>query len=204
MTNLTTEQELLSVLRDRSASTATFRSASDRLARLISARFLSRLEENASPGTCCPRGVTSDTEEYADVLIVPVMRAGLALVPAFTELLTGAPVGMVGIQRDEDTAEPGLYYEKLPDVPPARALIIDPMLATGGSACLVAGLLAGRGYESGNIYFVGVLAAPEGMDRLSQVIPRSNIVVAAVDQGLDDNYFIVPGLGDYGDRYYGS
>jgi len=132
------------------------------------------------------------------------MRAGLALVPAFTELMPAAPVGMVGMQRDEDTAEASLYYEKLPGVPTEQALILDPMLATGGSACVVASLLTDLGYESSNIYFVGVLAAPEGIDRLSRVIPRTNIDVAAVDQGLDENYFIVPGLGDYGDRYYGT
>lgn len=204
MNNLATERELLAALRDRNASTATFRSASDRLARLIAARFVSTLEGSGDTRTECAGSTASDKEGFTDVLIVPIMRAGLALIPAFTELMAGAPVGMVGIQRDEATAEPGLYYEKMPEVPPGRALIVDPMLATGGSAGLVASLLTGRGYASDDIYFVGVLAAPEGIDRLSQVIPRSNIVVAAVDQGLDENYFIVPGLGDYGDRYYGS
>ncbi len=202
--NLATEQELLSVLRDRSASTAKFRSASDRLARVLSTNFLTRLEAGFGPTGDRVPSAAEGVHDFADVLIVPVMRAGLALVPAFTELMPGAPVGIVGIERDEDTAEPGLYYEKLPEVPTRRALIIDPMLATGGSACLVANMLTERGYERDNIYFVGVLAAPEGVDKLTRVIPRSNIVVAAVDQGLDDSYFIVPGLGDYGDRYYGT
>lgn len=195
--NLATERELLSVLRDRDASTAKFRRASDRLAHILSARFLTRLEEESR--TEKDRG-----QDFSDVMIVPIMRAGLAIVPAFTELMPGAPVGMVGIERDEETAEPSLYYEKLPEVSPGRALIIDPMLATGGSACLVASLLTELGYASDRIHFVGVLAAPEGVDKLSQIIPRSNVVVAAVDQGLDENYFIVPGLGDYGDRYYGT
>ena len=200
MNNLTTEQDLLSALRDRGAPTAKFRSASDRLARLISAKALSRLNGDNSTG----RGMDEGRQKRTDMLIVPVMRAGLALVPAFTELLPDAPVGIVVIQRDEETAKPSLYYEKLPEVALERALIVDPMLATGGSAYLVANLLTERGYERGNIYFVGVLAAPEGIEKLSQVIPRSNIVVAAVDQGLDERNFIVPGLGDYGDRYYGT
>ncbi len=201
----TVQHELLSVLRDRTAPTASFRSASDRLGRVLSARFLSRLEVDCSCATedRVPRPA-KDVQDFADFLIVPVMRAGLALVPAFTELMPGAPVGIVGIERDEETAKPGLYYEKLPAASTNRAVIVDPMLATGGSACLVASLLMRRGYERDNIYFVGVLAAPEGMDRLSRVIPRANIIVAAVDQGLDDSYFIVPGLGDYGDRYYGT
>ena len=199
-----TEQELLSVLRDRSNPTAAFRGASDRLARLISCRFLSRFDGSGSSDRESTSSTARRRHDHSGFLIVPIMRAGLALVPAFTELMPAAPVGMVGMQRDEDTAEASLYYEKLPEVPTERALIIDPMLATGGSACVAASLLTGLGYESSNIYFVGVLAAPEGIERLSRVIPRPNIVVAAVDQGLDENYFIVPGLGDYGDRYYGT
>lgn len=200
MSRQITENELLSVLRDRSASTAEFRSASDSLARLISARALSKLHGNSSTRLSSAACGT----EQDNILILPVMRAGLAIVPAFTELVSGAPVGIVGIERDEKTAEPSLYYEKLPEVLPETAVIVDPMLATGGSACLVVDLLNGRGYEPAEIYFVGVLAAPEGIAKLTQLIPRANIVVSAVDQGLDDRNFIVPGLGDYGDRYYGT
>ena len=202
--SLTAEQEFLLVLRDRSAPTSTFRSASDRLARVLAAKFLASLEDGSRTSVDRVHSTAEGVHDFADVLIVPVLRAGLALVPAFTEQMPGAPVGIVGIERDEETAEPGLYYKKMPEAPTERALILDPMLATGGSACLVASLLVKRGYESGNIYFVGVLAAPEGIDRLAQVVPRSNIVVVAIDQGLDDRYFIVPGLGDYGDRYYGT
>ena len=200
--SLTTEDELLSVLRNRNAPTAEFRRASDRLARLLSTRFTKRLEEASRTSKDGTHSAAEGVHDLSDILIVPVMRAGLSLVPAFTELMPGAPVGIVGIERDEETAEPGLYYEKLPAVHRERALILDPMLATGGSACLVASLLTELGYESGSIHFVGVLAAPEGMDKLSRVIPRRNIMVAAVDQGLDQHNFIVPGLGDYGDRYY--
>ena len=202
--SMTTEQKLLSVLRNRSAPTAKFRSASDLLASALAARFIGRLEGVSRTTMDRTHSTAEGVHDLADVLIVPVMRAGLALVPAFTELMPAAPVGIVGLERDEETAKPGLYYEKLPAVPLEKAIIIDPMLATGGSACLVARLLTELGYESGNIHFVGVLAAPEGMDKLSTVIPRSNIMVAAVDQGLDEHNFIVPGLGDYGDRYFGT
>ena len=202
--SLTAEDELLSVLRNRSTPTAEFRRASDQLARVLSARFIESLEGVSYTCRDGKHGTAEGAHDLSDILIVPVMRAGLSLVPAFTELMPGAPVGIVGIERDEETAEPGLYYEKLPAVHRARALILDPMLATGGSACLVASLLTELGYKIGNIHFVGVLAAPEGMDRLSKVIPRPNIMVAAVDQGLDQHNFIVPGLGDYGDRYYGT
>ena len=194
MSNPETEQELLSVLRDREASTASFRKASDRLARLLSAKTLSMIHRD-SPGV---------TTVSSDVMIVPVMRAAMAIVPAFVELIPDAPVGIVGVERDEETSRPHLYYNKLPEVLPKRAIIVDPMLATGGTARLVAEMLVEMGCSRSDIYFMGVLAAPEGMNRLSESIPRENIVVTAVDQGLDDRNFIVPGLGDYGDRYYGT
>ena len=140
----------------------------------------------------------------SDVMIVPVMRAAMAIVPAFVKLIPDAPVGIVGVERDEETSKPHLYYNKLPEVLPKRAIIVDPMLATGGTARLVAEMLVEMGCSRSDIYFMGVLAAPEGMNRLSESIPRDNIVVVAVDQGLDDRNFIVPGLGDYGDRYFGT
>ena len=189
-----TEQELLSVLRDREASTASFRKASDRLSRLLSAKTLSVIHRGSQVATTMP----------SEVMIVPVMRAAMALVPAFIELFPGAPVGIVGMERDEETSKPHLYYNKLPEVLPGRAVIVDPMLATGGTARLVAEMLIERGCGRSDTYFTGVLAAPEGMNRLSKSIPLENIVVAAVDRGLDDRNFIVPGLGDYGDRYYGT
>ena len=139
-----------------------------------------------------------------NVMIVPVLRAAMALVPAFTETMPNAPVGIIGVERNEDTALPELYYTKFPKEFPDRALVLDPMLATGGTACAAVQTLMGEGYEFRDIYFSGILAAPEGMSRLSKAIPRSNITVAAVDLGLDARKFIVPGLGDYGDRYYGT
>ena len=194
MNNPATEQELLSVLRDREASTASFRKASDGLARLLSAKTLSMIYRGSPIATTVP----------SDIMIVPVMRAAMALVPAFTELIPDAPVGIVGVERDEETSKPHLYYSKLPEVLPKRAVVVDPMLATGGTARLVAEMLMESGCDRIDICFTGVLAAPEGINRLSESIPRENIVVVAIDQGLDDRNFIVPGLGDYGDRYYGT
>ena len=198
-------QILLSALRDRNTPTAEFRRASDQIARLLCAKTLSALRGSKEAAeTDSPTPVAEGARTTGDVMIVPVLRAGMALVPVFTEMMPDAPVGIIGIERDEGTARPGLYYDKLPESLSKRAVILDPMLATGGTACLVADLLIERGYVRRDIYFTGVLAAPEGMTKLSEAIPRSNIVVAAVDQGLDARNFIVPGLGDYGDRYYGT
>ena len=198
-------QILLSALRDRNTPTAEFRRASDQIARLLCAETLSALRGSKEAAEIdSPTRVAEGARTTGDVMIVPVLRAGMALVPVFTEMMPDAPVGIIGIERDEGTARPGLYYDKLPEALTKRAVILDPMLATGGTACLVADLLIERGYERRDIYFTGVLAAPEGMTKLSEAIPRSNIVVAAVDRGLDARNFIVPGLGDYGDRYYGT
>lgn len=191
-----TREDLLARLRDRGTGTAEFRAASDGLARLLRAEAVGRLGEGA------------EADDGRGVLLAPVIRAGLALLPAFMDALPGARVGMVGVERDERTATPRVYYEKLPiggsDALPAKAVILDPMLATGGSACYVAGLLMGRGMRAEDVHFVGVLAAQEGLERLASVVPRGNITLAAVDPGLDARKFIVPGIGDYGDRYFGT
>ena len=189
-----TREDLLARMRDRDVGTAEFRAASDGLARLLCADVVERI------------GGTGDGGQ--GVLLAPVLRAGLALLPAFMEALPNAAVGMIGVERDERTALPRLYYEKLPPMDPGdlarRAVILDPMLATAGSACCAAELLVGKGMRPANVHFVGVLAAREGLDRLAAVLPRGNITLAAVDPGLDARKFIVPGLGDYGDRYFGT
>ena len=180
--------DLLVTLRDRSTGTADFRRTSDELAGVLCAETLERLQGTGTDG----------------LMLVPVLRAGLALLPAFTAAVPGAPVAFIGIARDEETAQPDLYYTRFPEELPSRALIIDPMLATAGTACLVAELLMGEGYREEAIHFVGVLASREGMERLAGVIPRANISVVAVDPELDARKFIVPGIGDYGDRYFGT
>lgn len=184
------KENLLAALRDRTIATEDFRLTSDGLARLLCADALGRLNL---------RGTDSSA-----LMLVPVLRAGLALLPAFTSALPAAPVAFIGIARDEGTAQPDLYYTRFPEAMPPKALIIDPMLATAGTACLVAELLMREGYSAEDIHFVGALAAQEGIDRLAAAIPRANISVVAVDPGLDAQKFIVPGIGDYGDRYFGT
>ena len=194
---------LLSVLRDKNTSTAMFRRASDQIAHVLCAETLSKLTVGEI-GIETPVGKAIGVPMPKDIMVVPIMRAGLPLLPAFTQVLPDIPVGITGIERDENTASPRAYYKKFPKDLPERAVILDPMLATGGSACLAVDFLLDAGYSPEAIYFTGVLAAREGLERLVQVIPQSNITVVAVDPELDNRKYIVPGLGDYGDRYYGT
>lgn len=187
MGNLRAE-DFLPTLRDRGTGTAEFRTVSDEIARLLCAETLERLGQGNADR----------------IMLVPVLRAGLALLPAFASAMPAAPVAFVGIARDEETALPDLYYTRFPAVMPPRALIIDPMLATAGTACMVADMLMREGLPADAIHFVGVLASREGMVRLAGVIPCTNISVVAVDPELDTRKFIVPGIGDYGDRYFGT
>lgn len=135
--------------------------------------------------------------------IVPILRAGLGMVDGFLNLLPAAKVGHVGLYRDPETLEPVEYYVKLPsDVNERELIIIDPMLATGGSANAAIGFLKNRGAEM--IKFVCLIACPEGIAAVQKAHPDVDIYVASIDEKLNEHAYIVPGLGDAGDRLFGT
>ncbi|CAN5874325.1 uracil phosphoribosyltransferase [soil metagenome] len=136
------------------------------------------------------------------VVAVPILRAGLGMLEAVTELLPDVGVGYVGLERDEQTLQPTEYYYKTPDLGGARVLLLDPMLATGGSAAFAADLLRQRG--ANDLTLICVLAAPEGITHLTQEDPDIRIVTGAIDERLNEVGYIVPGLGDFGDRLFGT
>jgi len=139
-----------------------------------------------------------------NVIVVIILRAATAFLSAATRAFPDAPVGVLGLKRDERTLKPRWYYENLPAISKKNTVILlDPMLATGGSAKAAVERLRERGANPKNMHFVGVVAAPAGVARLAELIPRENILVAAVDKGLDERGMIVPGIGDFGDRYFG-
>ena len=145
---------------------------------------------------------TTGTRLSAPPLLVAVLRAGLGMVEQAQVLLPEASVGFVGLARDEETATPTQYLESLPDHLAGRPVIVlDPMLATGGSMAHTVGLLTARGAD--DITVLCVVAAPEGIAALENAAPRARLFTAAVDDGLDGNSYIVPGLGDAGDRQFG-
>lgn len=134
--------------------------------------------------------------------VVPVLRAGLAMVESALALFPDVAVGYIGLERDEETARAHRYYCKLPRLAGRLTLCCDPMLATGGSASQAVGFLKGAGAD--RIAMLSVVAAPEGVEHLSTVHPELPIYAAALDRELDERKYILPGLGDFGDRLYGT
>ena len=136
------------------------------------------------------------------VVAVPILRAGLGLLEAATDLLPEVQVGYAGLERDEQTLQPTSYYLKVPELAGRSVLLLDPMLATGGSAAFAVSLLKQRGAT--DLQLVCVVAAPEGLERLHSEHPDVRVVTSALDDRLNDVGYIVPGLGDFGDRLFGT
>lgn len=146
---------------------------------------------------------TVQKELAKDVVIIPILRAGLGMVDGIREIIPTAKVGFIGMYRDEETLAPHEYYAKFPnDTPNDIVLLVDPMLATGGSAIAACDVLKKRGVT--NIKYVGLVAAPEGVAALRKAHPDVDIYIAALDEKLNENGYIVPGLGDCGDRLFGT
>jgi len=137
------------------------------------------------------------------VAICPIMRAGIGMLDGVLSLIAGARVGFIGLYRDEETLEPVEYYVKLPaDIADRDVILLDPMLATGNSTAAAVETVKRAGAQS--VRLIAIIAAPEGVERLHSLHPDVHVVVAAVDRGLNERGFIVPGLGDAGDRLYGT
>ena len=137
-----------------------------------------------------------------EVVAIPVLRAGLGLLPPVLELLPRVSVGYIGLERDENTAVARIYYNKLPKLEGKVPLLLDPMLATGGSAAQALDLIKEAGGTDPR--FICVVAAPEGVKVVEDRHPEVHIYAAALDEGLNDRAYIVPGLGDFGDRLFGT
>jgi uracil phosphoribosyltransferase len=150
-----------------------------------------------------PLGPAGGRSVSADVVVAPVLRAGMGMLDAVLQLLPDARVGHIGLQRDEITAMASRYYSKLPgDLSGSYVLMIDPMLATGGSASAALDLLRAAGARE--VRIVCIVAAPEGIELVERHHRDVHIYTPVIDQGLNDHKFIVPGLGDFGDRLYGT
>ena len=150
-----------------------------------------------------PVGNTISGVLTKEVLLVPILRAGLGMVEGMLSLITDARVGHIGIVRNESTLEPEPYYKKLPElIDDAVVMVLDPMLATGGSASFAITILKDKGAKT--IKLVCVVGAPEGVRKIEQDHPEVEIYLCALDERLNDKGYIVPGLGDAGDRLFGT
>ena len=194
--------DALITLRDARTAPEVFRRMAVRISLLLAAEATRDLP--ASPVTVqTPLGPAEGRRVSADVVVVPVLRAGLGMLDAILELIPGARVGHIGLQRDESTAIASQYYSKLPKgMGQSVVLMIDPMLATGGSAVAALDLLHRAGASV--IRMICIVAAPEGVALVEQHHPDVHVYTPVVDQGLNAHKFIVPGLGDFGDRLYGT
>ena len=134
-----------------------------------------------------------------------ILRSGITMLQPFLEYFPQATVGVIGMRRDEQTAEPHLYYENIPPLQQDQlVLLLDPMLATGGTTVATLKILTERGIKEENVVFVGIVSAPEGVQNLKVNFPQVKTLIAAEDERLNSDFFIVPGLGDFGDRYFGT
>ncbi len=189
-------------LRDKNTDSRKFRELVREIAALLTYEATNDLK-TISRKIETPLAPHDGQELLANIGLVPILRAGLGMVEGVWELMPSAEVWHIGLYRDERTLKPVEYYNKLPIAPTVSVcLILDPMLATGGSAVATVDILKRWGVT--NIKFVGILAAPEGIAALQKAHPDVPIHLAVIDDHLDENGYIVPGLGDAGDRQFGT
>jgi uracil phosphoribosyltransferase len=192
----------LTILRDKNTKTEEFRRHADIVSKILileATKHMSLQEKNIET----PLSAFSGKELKDEVIIVPVLRAGLAMLFATREMLPNASVGFIGLERDEKTAIAREYYKKIPKILSENIVfVVDPMLATGGSMDDTLKAVKDRGAK--RLVCVSIVSAPEGVKRVQSNHPDVPIITAAMDSNLNDKAYIVPGLGDFGDRYFGT
>ena len=196
-------QHKLTLMRDRSTQTSVFRQLLCEISKLLAFEITRGLPMTTRLIETPLCEMTAPVIDGPKLALVSILRAGNGLLDGVLELIPSARVGFVGLYRDEETLEPVQYYFKVPEDLDSRSVItVDPMLATGNSAAAAVELLKKAGAR--NIRFMCLLAAPEGVARMVDAHPDVQIVTAALDECLDENGYIVPGLGDAGDRMFGT
>lgn len=198
------KKALLTKLRNIHTSRDDFRHTTEQLSYLLAGEageYLKEVDQKVET----PLTITNGSAFAYEIVVVPILRAGLAMLPAFLRFYPNASVGFFGMRRDEITKKPFLYYENLPPLHAQKnVILIDPMVATGGSGLLALNKLVAKGVLEENIIYVGILGAPEGISAIHQAFPKCQLIVAQVDEKLNSDAFIVPGIGDFGDRYFGT
>ena len=196
-------QHKISLLRNKNTGTNEFRSLTDEIAMLMGYEALRDLpledQEVETPIETCNTPMLAGKK----LAVVPILRAGLGMVDGMLNMIPAAKVGHIGLYRDPETLEPVEYYCKLPaDCSEREVFVVDPMLATGGSCIAAIQMLKNRGVK--NIRFMCIIAAPEGVKKLQEAHPDVEVYIGALDEKLNEHGYIVPGLGDAGDRIFGT
>jgi uracil phosphoribosyltransferase len=196
-------QHKLGLLRDRTTPTQVFRQLVDELTLLLTYEATKDLATEETQIETPLEKTTVQRISGKKVAVCPILRAGVGMLDGVLSLISGARVGFIGLYRNEETLEPVEYYVKLPqDIAQRDVILLDPMLATGNSTAAAVATVKSAG--AGSIRLIAIIAAPEGIERLQAEHPDVTIVVAAIDRELNDRGYIVPGLGDAGDRLYGT
>jgi uracil phosphoribosyltransferase len=192
----------VTILRDAKTSSEIFRAVLQRVSNILAVE-ISKNFKLSSIEVETPLERTNGAKLTNDVILVPVLRAGLGMVNGFLQIIPEAKVGHIGLQRDEETLQPIEYYYKVPKkLEEAEVIMLDPMLATGGSASEAIKYLKNRGARK--IFFACLVAAPEGINKIESLHPDTKIFSAALDRELNNKGYILPGLGDAGDRTFGT
>ena len=191
----------LTNLRDKNTDFDTFRDSASKLSYFLvveATKHLTTLSKEIDTPLTKTKGVQIENNSVA----ISVLRAGLGLMDGVQQLIPNISFGYIGVQRNEETAQPENYYEKLPDLIDKNVFILEPMLATGGSLSFAIETV--KKYNPKNIHALTVISAPEGINKIKENHPDITLVTASIDEKLDDNWYIVPGLGDMGDRLFGT
>jgi uracil phosphoribosyltransferase len=193
---------IITHLRDQTTKPATFRTLAYQISLLLAIESTADFPTEDKPIETPLEKITGRVLAHQPLVIVPILRAGLGMVQPFTDIFPDVSVGYIGLERDHTTAVARSYYCKLPQLAGKRVFVIDPMLATGGSAANA--LTVVKQHGAVNPTLVCIVAAPEGVAEVEKHHPGTTIHVAALDRALNAKKYILPGLGDFGDRLYGT
>ncbi len=193
---------ILTHLRDKTTKPATFRTLSYQLSLLLTIDSTSDVETETKAIETPLEPVTARVLAHQPLVVVPILRAGLGMVQPFTDIFPDVAVGYIGLERDHETAKARSYYCKLPPLAGRHAFVVDPMLATGGSAVQALSIVKEKGPK--DVRLVCIVSSPEGVAEVERHHPGTIIHTAALDRALNARKYILPGLGDFGDRLYGT
>lgn len=193
---------ILTHLRDKTTKPATFRTLSYQLSLLLAIDSTSEVETETKAIETPLEPLTGRVLAHQPLVVVPILRAGLGMVQPFTDIFPDVAVGYIGLERDHETAKARSYYCKLPPLAGRHAFVVDPMLATGGSAVQALNIVKEKGAK--DVRLVCIVSSPEGVAEVERAHPGTVIHTAALDRGLNARKYILPGLGDFGDRLYGT